>query len=203
MRFSVIMPVYLGDYPTRGANPEYKFKRAVDTYLLQEFKDSELIIISDGCEKAKGIWAEHFADNNKIKFEMISKQELFSGKVRQQGMEIAEGELICYLDADDIFGVKHLQIISDNFDTTAVDWVYYNDYIVVNEHLNILERGVRPIHLYIGTSCIAHKRSIGAVWGNHYEHDWAFINDYLKKYPSAKIPTPQYYVCHVPYIYDF
>jgi len=146
MRFSVIMPVYLGDYPTRGANPEYKFKRAVDTYLLQEFKDSELIIISDGCEKAKGIWAEHFADNNKIKFEMISKQELFSGKVRQQGMEIAEGELICYLDADDIFGVKHLQIISDNFDTTAVDWVYYNDYIVAFKYIRTRRQTYPSLH---------------------------------------------------------
>ena len=60
MRISVIMPVYLGEYPTRGSNPEYKFKRAVETYIDQEYKDSELIIVSDGCRIAEGIWRNNF-----------------------------------------------------------------------------------------------------------------------------------------------
>ena len=204
MRFSVIMPVYLGDYPTRGINPEYKFKRAVDTYLLQEFNDSELIIISDGCKVAKEIYKQNFRNETSVRFNIIPKQEPFGGRVRQTGLEMAEGELICYLDADDIFGVKHLQIINDNFDTRVLDWVYYNDYLIINEHFNILERNISPVPCQIGTSCIAHKRSIGAIWGDRYGHDWAFIeNNLYNKRKGVKIPTPQYYVCHVPNIYDF
>jgi hypothetical protein len=57
---SVIMPVNLGGYKHNNiksaSNPAYKFQRAVQSYLDQTFKDSELIIISDGCFIAEYIW---------------------------------------------------------------------------------------------------------------------------------------------------
>jgi len=204
MKFSVIMPVFLGEYSSRGLRPEYKFKRAVDTFLLQEFKDAELIIISDGCKAAEKIYMDNFQSFDSIRYKYIDKQPPFGGRARQTGIEMAEGELICYLDADDIFGVKHLAIINQHFDTTRYDWVYYNDIFIINEAFNIQERmmSLQPCH--IGTSCIAHKRSLNAIWGDRYGHDWAFIKDYLmKNLKYTKIPTPQYYVCHIPGGYDF
>jgi len=199
MRFSVIMPVFLGEYSSRGTNPEYKFKRAVDTFLLQEFKDAELIIISDGCDIAERIYWENFALDDAVIFKKIPKQELFSGRVRQTGIEMARGDLICYLDSDDILGVKHLSIINEHFNTQRYDWIYYNDYLITNEAFNVLERIISLQPCHIGTSCIAHKKNIKAVWGDRYGHDWAFIqNNLLNKYPGTKIPTPQYYVCHCP-----
>lgn len=204
MRFSVIMPVYLGDYPTRGKNPEYKFKRAIETFLIQEFKDAELIIVADGCRIAESIYKQYFTQEPMIRFKFIEKQPLFSGRVRQTGIEMAQGEIICYLDADDIFGTKHLAIINEHFDTKKYDWIYYNDYLIINEVFNTLERQMSCQPCHIGTSCIAHKRSIGAVWGDRYGHDWAFISGYLHgKRAGIKIPTPQYYVCHCPGGIDF
>jgi len=204
MRFSVIMPAYLGEYPTRGKNPEYKFKRAIDTFLLQEFKDAELIVVADGCRVAESIYTQNFTNEPSVRFRYIDKQTLFSGRVRQTGIEMAQGDIICYLDSDDIFGVKHLAIINQHFDTRKYDWIYYNDYLIINEVFNLLERNISPIPCQIGTSCIAHKRSLNAVWGDHYGHDWAFIKDNLfMKRAGVKIPTPQYYVCHCPGGYDF
>lgn len=204
MKFSVIMPVFLGEYSSRGLRPEYKFKRAVDTFLLQEFQDAELIIVSDGCKIAEDIYLQHFTNEPSVRYKYIDKQPPFGGRTRQTGIEMAQGELICYLDADDMFGVKHLSIINQHFDTTRYDWIYYNDIFIINEAFNTQERimSLQPCH--IGTSCIVHKRSLGAVWGDGYGHDWAFIKDYLMKNPRyTKIPTPQYYVCHIPGGYDF
>ena len=197
MKISVIMPVTLTPYPGCATDLEYKFTRAVGTYLDQDFKDSELIVVADGCEKAEKIYLENFLNSN-VRFKKIPKQIPFSGRVRQTGIEMARGEIICYLDADDIFGKKHLQVINDGFDLEKYDWIYYNDHIISDGNFNYGTRNVSVAYACIGTSTIAHKRSIGVVWDDGYNHDWRLIETYLINRPCMKIGTPQYYVCHNP-----
>jgi glycosyltransferase involved in cell wall biosynthesis len=205
MRISVIMPVCLEAYYTNNNNnAEKKFIRSVGSFVDQEFKDCELIIVADGSKLAEQIYLQNFADIPNIKFKYIEKQVPFGGRVRQTGIEIAQGEIICYLDHDDLFGKKHLSLINYHFNTDEFDWVYYNDYLIINTYFNVLERNISPVPCQIGTSCIAHKKSVGVVWSDGYEHDWALIETYLhKKARGMKIPTPQYYVCHIPNVYDF
>ena len=209
MRISVIMPVNLGIYTTWGNNqsassPTAKFMRAVASFLDQTFIDTELIIISDGCERTKKLYNWFIKQHNNIQFKLIEKQESFSGVVRQTGIEMAKGEIICYLDHDDKFGKDHLQIISDNFDTEKYDWVYYNDYVMLNAEHTIKEERDNILALgRIGTSSIAHKRSLNVVWGDGYGHDFELISKQLFPREGIKIPTPQYYVCHIPNTIDF
>lgn len=209
MRISVIMPVYLGGYESYGgsrgaSNPEVKFMRAVNSFLAQSFTDAELIIVSDGDRMVEDIWDHALHNYPKIQFRYIDKKPDFSGVVRQTGIEMAKGEIICYLDHDDEFGKDHLQIISDNFDTEKYDWVYYNDYVVLNAEHTIKEERDNLLALgRIGTSSIAHKRSLNVVWSDGYGHDFRLIEDYLFHYPVHKIPTPQYYCCHIPGTIDF
>jgi glycosyltransferase involved in cell wall biosynthesis len=204
MKISVIMPVYLGGYTTWGNNqsaskPEEKFIRAVMSVIHQLHPNNELIIVADGCDKAERIYNDEFSSHPRIHFKKIAKQEPFSGEVRQTGIEIAKGEIICYLDHDDMFGKSHLAIIDENFNTEKYDWVYYNDYVVRNADHSVKEERHNLLALgRIGTSSIAHKRSIGVVWGNGYGHDWNMIAKYLLPKEGIKIPTPQYYVCHIP-----
>jgi glycosyltransferase involved in cell wall biosynthesis len=201
VRFSVIMPVNLSPYSfgsfKSASNPEDKFVRAVKSFFAQSFGDAELVIVSDGCEIAENIYYNRWIYNPQIQFKRIPKQEQFSGKVRQAGLELAMGDIICYLDHDDMFDKDHLKIINDNFDIDKYDWVYYNDYLVQSADFSVLkERNVKPIQSSIGTSAIAHKRSCNVVWGDGYGHDLEMIQKYLLPLPHAKIPTPQYYVCH-------
>ena len=197
MRISVIMPVYLGGYEVDGiksaSDPEYKFRRAVLSFQMQSFKDTELIIVSDGSELAEKIYNEYFITDPQIKFISISKQSLFSGVVRQTGIEKSKGEIICYLDHDDVIGTDHLKMINEGF---TGHWVHYNDFLIRNKELTeCTERQVRPELFYIGTSSIAHLRSLNVVWGDGYAHDWRMIEKYLLPYPTKKIHS-QYYVCH-------
>ena len=201
IRISVIMPVYLGYYEFEvhkaASDPEEKFKRAVRSFLNQTLKNSELIIISDGDNDVIEICWEEFGFENRVDYHLIEKQPLYGGKVRQEGVNRARGGIICYLDHDDYFGANHLQTISDNFNTSEVDWVYYDDYLIRSaDHKTIQKRNVKPLQNVIGTSAIAHKRSIPVVWEDGNTHDWLLISKYLLGRPSVKIPTPEYYVCH-------
>ena len=208
MRISVIMPVYLEPYEVDGrksaSDPEFKFMRAVQSFIEQSFQDAELIIIADGCLKAEAIYKKYFSFEVNIRFKRIEKQsQRYAGKVRQTGIEMAQGEIIIYLDHDDFIGKNHLKIISENFDTDKYGWVYYNDYLIVallkgKDEITFIanERPVSPQLFYIGTSMISHKRNLNVIWPDGYTHDWRMIESCLLPHLGIKIPTAEYYVCH-------
>jgi len=195
-KMSVIMASCLSPYPNSASNPEAKFIRAVNSFLKQTYKNKELIIVADGCKKTMEIYDELFSDQPEIFINYIEKQPTFSGKIRTIGLSEATGDITCYLDHDDFIGDRHLEIIESNFED-KYDWVYYNDYIVKNYKMgDIVTRDVEPEMCRIGTSSFAHKMDF--VWPCGYGHDWLVISQYLLPLKYKKIPTPEYYVCHVP-----
>ena len=50
MKTSHIMQAYLGEYPGSRSDSDKKFLRAVYSFIEQDDKNSELIIVSDGCK---------------------------------------------------------------------------------------------------------------------------------------------------------
>lgn len=178
------MPSYLGDYPNAATNREEKLPRAIESYLAQEI--GELIVVADGCEKTAEI-----ASKYPVTVISIDKQPFFSGTPRNTGIQAAKYDYIAYLDNDDMFGKGHLKAITDNLDT---DWLYWDDCV---------NGKTRPVWLefgHIGTSAIAHKKSLDCKWGDGYGHDWQFIKQ-LKKYSSKRI-TANYQVMHIPKVID-
>lgn len=214
MKISVIMPCYLGEYEGCANDRENKLIRAIHSFNTQTHKDRELIIVSDGCDDTVRI-ANQFNINNDIKIIKLKKQPLFSGKVRAKGVSNAMGEIICYLDSDDVIGVNHLATINKSFENnTQLDWVYYNDYIFKGDGHRRLVKIVELEHGSIGTSSIAHKnfefnsnifsRRIPSWKGcNGYGHDWIFIQKLIKsKSNCEKIYGCDYNICHIPNIID-
>jgi len=181
---SVVMPSYLGDYPRAASNREQKLPRAIESFLAQEI--GELIVVADGCQKTVEI-----ASKYPVKTIFTDKQPCFSGTPRNIAIQNAQYDYIAYLDNDDVFGQGHLQAIVDNLHT---DWLYWDDYV---------DGEVRPVRLeisHIGTSAIAHKKSLDCKWGDGYGHDWQFIQQ-LKNYPSKRIKA-NYQVMHIPNVID-
>lgn len=204
MKYSVIMPSYLGDYPNAAKDRDKKIIRAIESVLAQSHPDWELIIISDGCDKTVEICHPYMMEYlPKIRILKIEKQKLWSGAVRNAGIFKAEGDVICYLDIDDYFGPDHLKNLDDNFGDC--DWVWF-DYLSYNrakKRFDTFESNI-SIQGQCGTSSVAHKRSLNAFWGdNTYLHDWRFINSlkFMSK-NYKKIPPSQYCVCHVPTLLD-
>jgi len=197
MRFSVIMPVTLADYPGAATERKKKFIRAIDSFRLQLFTDAELIIVSDGCKKAQKVYQDLYSDIPNIHFSLIKKQPLFSGAVRDSGIKQAKGEYVCYLDSDDCIGHTHLLNIDDQLTKKGnPQWAYYDENIGLGLTNYGLKR-VKPEYLKIGTSSIVHKNGLASWEGcDGYGHDWAFVQRLIKVCSGKKIKDAEYYICH-------
>lgn len=195
---SVILPTFLGPYAKAATDREPKLRRAIQSVIDQTFQDWQLVVVCDGCERSLEIVKE-FSDS-RIKALLIDKQPMFSGMVRNMGLDHASGELICYLDNDDYFGADHLELISQ---PKGFNWLFFNDYTLTKD-------GFAERYCYLksgkcGTSNIAHKREMKARWDvkNRYgADDWTFIQKL--QYESVNFTTCQgrYLVCHIPNKYD-
>lgn len=169
------MASYLGDYPNRASNPQKKFIRAVRSFLSQTYEDKELIIVADGCDITEKLYNTYFINEKKIKFIKIPKQVIYSGECRNAAFELSQGEIITYLDNDDIIGKEHLEIIMKEF-TDDVDLVYYNDFLVKSADFKQLYKRLNKLEYgHIGTSSISHRYNEWLRWDDGYGHDWTFI----------------------------
>ena len=65
-KFSIIMPSYLGDYPNSATDKEDKLIRAIESVLQQTYKNWELIIIADGCDKTINLLKKYLVANKII-----------------------------------------------------------------------------------------------------------------------------------------
>jgi len=223
---SVVMPVYLGDYQTKmgdkmirsASRKDAKFVRAVGSFLRNIHYRKELIIVGDGFDvKVKEIYNGYFKPFKSIRLMQIPKQELWSGQVRQAGVDTAIGDIVTYLDADDYIGENHLYNIAESYiKNPNSKWAYYDDYIgIADESLIIKEditdydkklykREVFLKHGSIGTSSYCHSGDVDVNWYDGHGHDWLTIKNCLinQKYPYHKIENAQYHVCHFPSIED-
>lgn len=129
MKISVVMQSYLGDYPGSRSNPEFKFVRAVHSFLSQRHPDKELVIVSDGCDITKRLYEQLYVNDHRIQFVYISKKQTkkmyeeeekegktiryYRGTPRRLGCSLASGEIITYMDSDDIMLPNRLSDLAE------------------------------------------------------------------------------------------
>lgn len=198
MKFSVIMPSLLADYPGSATGKQDKIIRAISSVLNQSFKDFELIVVADGCALTEWI-IKKFTDK-RVRLFTVERKGLFDNSPRNKGIDEAKGDFIIYIDNDDFWDVDHLKIFAENL--KKFDWVYANDWTHYGpdwaERICDIEQFER-----CGTSNICHKRKLGLRWNETgYGHDYHFIQQLLEFRNYAQIPTAQYYVCHIYKAYE-
>lgn len=88
---SVIVPIY---------NVEKYLKRCIDSILNQTYKNLEIILVDDGSpDKCPQICDEYAKSDKRIK--VIHKQNAGVSAARNDGLAIAQGDLIGFVDPDD------------------------------------------------------------------------------------------------------
>lgn len=90
-KISILIPVF---------NTEETLKRCLDSVLNQTLEDIEIIITNDGSrDNSQNIIEEYAKKDNRIKFFIQENSGL--GATRNNGIEMATGEYIAFLDSDD------------------------------------------------------------------------------------------------------
>ena len=116
IRFSIIIPAF---------NVEEYVSRAIDSVLNQDFKNYELIIVNDAStDNTLEVVKKYEKEFNKFKL-INHKENKESGGARNTGLNIAEGEYIIFLDADDyLYENDVLSKINNLIGDKQVDVVY-------------------------------------------------------------------------------
>jgi glycosyltransferase involved in cell wall biosynthesis len=97
VKVSVIVPVY---------NGEKYIREAIDSVLNQSYKDFEVIVVDDGSKDNSLTIIKRYG--GKIRWK--SQENNGQASATNEGVKMAEGEYIAYLDADDVCMPERLEV---------------------------------------------------------------------------------------------
>ena len=161
-QISIIVPVY---------KVEKYINRCIDSILTQTFTDFELILVDDGSpDNCPAICDRYVSKDNRVK--VIHKKNGGVSSARNSALDIAQGEYITFVDADDLLeqnalyalldGMKSLEnglviggIVSETIDRTQKRYLF----AVISIHLNTTKCGTEIICLVHGEKCF-HGKSL-------------------------------------------
>ena len=100
IKISVIIPIN---------NAEKYLSECLESVINQSFQDIEIICINDGStDKSEQIIKEYTLKDKRIL--LYNQKKLGAGPARDKGIEISKGEYISFIDSDDLFHNKTLEI---------------------------------------------------------------------------------------------
>ena len=119
---SVIIPVY---------NSERYLAQCLDSVLGQTLKDIEIICVDDGsADNTPKILSEYAARDERIR--IITQGNAGPGIARNNGMKLAKGEYLAFIDSDDFWNATLLETAYRQAKALDVDLCLY-PYAVYNE----------------------------------------------------------------------
>ncbi len=102
---SVIIPIY---------NGEKYIDNAVNSFSRQTFKDFEVIFVNDGSQDGtKAILDQLKEKELPFKLMVVHKENAGVSAARNDGIKVATGEFLCFVDADDTIADDYLETLYD------------------------------------------------------------------------------------------
>jgi glycosyltransferase involved in cell wall biosynthesis len=128
-QISVIIPVYnSGEY----------LERSIESVLNQTFYDFELIVVDDGSNDNSIQIIKKFMERDK-RIILVEQSNQYAGIARNNGMKIAKGEYLLFLDSDDFFEPNMLEMLRKKADDKKADVVICNAYFYDNDTGEVTE----------------------------------------------------------------
>lgn len=170
---SVIMPVF---------NVEKYIEKCIESVLNQTYTNFELIIINDGSTDKSVQVIQKFSDARII---LIDKINTGVSDSRNRGIDVAKGNLVCFVDSDDFIDKNYFENIIFN-SQNDIDLLVYNYYIdtLDNQEVFLSQKQVELID-YAKSNPESILPNIGYLWNKVYklqlikENKIVFKNDIL------------------------
>lgn len=116
IKVSVIVTIY---------NAEKYLKECMDSIVNQTLKDIEIICVDDGSTDGSSEILKRYEekyDNVKV----IFQENAGAGRARNNGMSVARGEYLSFLDSDDFFELDMYELAYDKAKQDNADMVVFN-----------------------------------------------------------------------------
>lgn len=126
IKVSIIVPVY---------NVEAYVEKCINSILMQTYKNYELILLNDGSTDNSYNVLLKYKDNPFVT--IIDKTNTGQSDTRYQGLMMAEGDYVYFVDSDDYIEPYTLERLVTQVDKSNAD-VVFGRYRLVNEDGNIL-----------------------------------------------------------------
>lgn len=186
-KVSIIVPVY---------NVEKYLQRCIESILTQTETDFELLLIDDGSKDKSGLICDEYARKDS-RIKVYHKENGGVSSARNLGIEKANGEWICFIDADDYVRQDFLSDIQQYLfnDVDIVHWGFCYDNcgmivekpIVNNTNIINMEEVCKKdlfhgyVWSYLFKRDIIEKNRIKFHTDLKYAEDWLFILTYYTK----------------------
>lgn len=121
-KISVIVPVY---------NVEKYLSKCIDSILNQTYKNIELILIDDGSVDGSFKICNDYAQSNDF-IKVIHKKNEGVSSARNDGLKVATGDMVMFVDADDFLQVNMLEKMVQSYLENKSDIVITGFNIVKN-----------------------------------------------------------------------
>lgn len=130
-KITVIIPVY---------NAERYIKKCLNSVLNQSLKDIEIIVINDGSSDGTYEILEKFASSDDKRLHIFHQENKGIGATRKRGFEMASGEYVQFVDADDWIEEDALQKLYDYARCYNADVIESNGFYKHNQYGKLIKR---------------------------------------------------------------
>ncbi|MDY4079527.1 MAG: glycosyltransferase [Clostridium sp.] len=113
VKVSIIVPIY---------NVEKYLSKCIDSIINQTFKEFELILVDDGSPDLCGEICDKYAKNDS-RIVVIHKKNEGVSKARNEGIKVAKGNYIMFVDSDDYLENSMLEVMYSEITNELADIV--------------------------------------------------------------------------------
>ena len=177
---SVIVPVY---------NTENKLKKCINSVTNSSYTNLEIIIVDDGSEEKTALLCNQLKQQDK-RIKVIHQKNKGVSCARNKGIDIAKGEYITFVDADDYIDEKMIKVLLTNLRKYDADIsmckyneIYRDKKICINKVSEIIKIQEVPDVLID----FFEKNEIGwNVWGKMYKREIVGTTRFLEGKRTAE-----------------
>ncbi len=165
-KVSIIIPVY---------NTEEYLKKCLDSVINQTLNDIEIILIDDGSTDNSGKICNEYAEKDK-RIKVIHQENQGQGRVRNEGLKIAKGEYIGFVDSDDWIALDFYEKLYD----AAID---KKSEVTIAKTINFYDKNNKYIELPEHNETDIHFKDV--VWDSLYKKSFLDKNNIV--FPENRI----------------
>lgn len=151
---TVVIPVY---------NVEKYLKRCIDSILIQEWKNYDILLVDDGSTDNSPQICEDYAKAYDI-ISVIHKENGGLSEARNTGISNAEGEYVYFLDSDDWIEPNTFSDLAEVIESDQYDIISFNPEFVKSEH-DIIKSDSKRTKRLTGKEALIDMFSYGFITG--------------------------------------